>query len=814
MLASLLQEGFDVPEGIVLTTEAFAAAGRDPILPEGVERALLQVADHFDGAPLAVRSSAEAEDLAETSFAGQYETVLGVRNPKELTQAVVHCWTSASSERVTAYRNHRHGKALGGMAVLIQRLVEAEAAGVAFTADPVSGDPSTTIVEAVAGLADRAVAGEVTPERWMTEGGGEPEREGPPEPVLKPSQAKEVVGLARRVADHLGAPQDVEWAVADGRVWLLQSRPITTLPDDGVEPIPVPVEIPDGYWERETSHAPLPHSPLFRSFAFPLRNRVVPKMFEEFGALPETIEFREIGGWEYIRLVPPGGKDRPAPPAWVLGLLARIHPAMRRRVKAAREAIETDRSSEYLERWQREWRPEFEAEIIRLRDTDRWALSDQELEQHLSELLAYIDRAAEAHFLLHGALMVPTYELALACEELLGWEEHRMYELLGGLSTMSTQPARRLAELAAETADRPWLRELLDRVGPGTWDRIAEEDPVFAEALEAYRHEYGCRALRYEVAEPTLGEDRALILQLIREQIKTSFDPEQVARKAQETREQALEEASQVLASRPEGDRRRFNEALRKAEAAYPVREDREWYTISATLALVRFIAQELGRRMAERGQIEQPDDVFFLEIDEVRAAFREGNDQRALVRTRRGERVWVEAHPGPPSYGEHPGPPPPLDALPEEARLVNRTIVWYMDRVFETERSGTSQDPGAHVLRGIGASAGRYEGTVRVIMGEDEFGKLEAGDVVVCPITSPVWSVVFPNMGALVTDTGGILSHPAIIAREFRIPAVVATGNATSLLRDGQTVVVDGRTGAVELVNAQHGSQLETNRK
>jgi phosphoenolpyruvate synthase/pyruvate phosphate dikinase len=126
--------------------------------------------------------------------------------------------------------------------------------------------------------------------------------------------------------------------------------------------------------------------------------------------------------------------------------------------------------------------------------------------------------------------------------------------------------------------------------------------------------------------------------------------------------------------------------------------------------------------------------------------------------------------------------------------------LLWYIDRIFEAAPSSRAQQAGARVLGGIAAAPGRHTGPVRVVMDESEFGKLRPGDVLVCPITSPVWSVLFPSIGALVTDTGGLLSHPAIIAREYRVPAVVATGNATALLHDGQLVTVDGGAGRIEV--------------
>jgi len=159
-------------------------------------------------------------------------------------------------------------------------------------------------------------------------------------------------------------------------------------------------------------------------------------------------------------------------------------------------------------------------------------------------------------------------------------------------------------------------------------------------------------------------------------------------------------------------------------------------------------------------------------------------------------------AHPGPYAYGEPPSGPPPFDLLPPPARLVNQGVMWGLAQVFG-EPGGVQQEG---VVAGTPASPGRYTGTVRLVMSEHQFSKIRAGDVVVCPTTSPAWSVVFPSMGALVTDGGGMLSHPAIIAREHRIPAVVGAGNATDVLGDGDLVTVDGDTGVVVL--ADHPSR------
>jgi pyruvate,water dikinase len=685
------------------------------------------------------------------------------------------------------------------MAVLVQPMVAAEAAGVAFSADPVTGDRDTAVVSAVRGLGDRLVAGRASPDEWVVRGAAASCRAAP-EAAIDAEVAAEVAALARRVEAGLGAPQDIEWALAGGELVLLQARPITALPDQLPEPVPVPVEAPPGFWEREASHAPKPWTPMSLSALGQARNRAVRRAFAEFGLLAETLEWAQIGGWEYTRLVPLGGKDRPAPPARLMPLLIRLVPRLRRRIADAVAAVRRDKAGRFVEQWYRQWQPDLAARIAPLRDTDLGAVDDEELDAHTTRALALLHDGIDIHFLLHGALTPILAELAFACRELLGWADEEACELLVGLSTTSTDPARRLAELAGLAARRPAVRRLLGEVDGGTAGRLAATDPDFAEAFADYQREFACRALRYEIADPSIAETPELTLRLLADQLTRGYDPAADAAALAHRRMTAAGRARTALAGRPPADPERFERALARAERAYPVREDNEFFTVSAPLALLRYRVLEIGRRLAARGQLDRRDDAFFLTLEEARAALRDGQAQRALVTRRRGERAFVEQHPGPATYGKDPGPPPPLDALPAEARFTMTALLWYLDRIFEAAVSSHAQQAGTRVLGGIAASPGRYTGPVRVVMDESDFGKLRPGDVLVCPITSPVWSLLFPSVGALVTDTGGLLSHPAIIAREYAVPAVVATGNATALLRDDQVVTVDGGAGRVEV--------------
>ncbi|MGH3836540.1 MAG: PEP/pyruvate-binding domain-containing protein [Pseudonocardiaceae bacterium] len=803
-LGELLRVGFPVPDGVVLTTaalaRALAAAGLDATAsPEQVQTCPVPdvSAEALPHGPLAVRSSGVEEDLPDASYAGQYETVLGVA-VDDLPSAVRRCWASAFRPQVAAYRAARDEGSAPAMAVLIQPMVPADAAGVAFSADPVTGDREAMVVSAVRGLGDRLVGGTVSPDDWVVRDGAVTCRAAP-EGALDAGTVNEVAQLARRVAAHLGAPQDIEWALTGGALVLLQARPITALPDPAPAPVPVPVEVPPGFWRRLSVIAPKPWTPMQRSVMHEPAARATRRLYAEFGFLLEASEITEIGGWTYVRRVPLGGRDRSAPPAWLMPLLIRAVPRLRRRVRDCVAAARSDKAGDFVRRWYEEWQPDLAARIPPLRDVDLAALDDRELDDHAGAVLALYERGLEINILLHAPLGLMLAELAFACRDLLGWTDTEAFELLTGLSTASTEPARQVVELAGMAAHRPAVRDLLGQVDAGTADRITAADPAFAVVLDAYRRESCYRVLSYEIADPTIAEIPELSLRLVADQLARDHDPAAEVAALSRRRAEAVAAARSALAARPATERDRFERALARAERVYPVREGNGFFTVSVPVALLRYAVLEIGARLAARGLVSRRDDVFFLELGDARAALAGAGDRRALVTRRRGERAWIEQHPGPASYGIEPDPPV-LDGLPPEARSAAEAMLWDFERLYESGASGRRQAAGARALTGVAASAGRYTGTVRVIMDESGFGKLRPGDVLVCPITSPVWSVLFASVGALVTDTGGHLAHAAIIAREYGIPGVLATGNATELLRDGQLVTVDGSAGIVAL--------------
>ena len=783
-LARLAASGFPVPDGFVVTTAACdrIAAGAD--FPQELRARIGAHLDRLGPGPVAVRSSGTAEDLGDASYAGQYETVLNVEGLEAVIEAIGRCLDSASSEQVRAYRK---SEARAPMAVLVQRMVPAVAAGVAFTANPVTGD-AEVLVSAVKGLGERLVSGESTPDEWVLRG-PEVSCVSSPEEALDRHRVADVARLAVAVEKLFGSPQDVEWAATERETFILQARPITALP------VAPHIEVPsEGFWQKDDAHFPTPLTPFGASVYLPAMEGVMRPVVEEFGLMLDGMEQRSLGGEVYLRAVPFGGRDRPAPPPWAMWLAARLVPALRRRARAAEAAVAAGLPERLLDRWEGEWRAAFGREFQELRSIDMASLGDDALLAHLDRLKEFLQRGEEVHFRLVAPLSFALYELGATCKELLGLGGIRALDLVTGASDASAEPGRELRSLAQRiAADPAALHAITSSDGDGM-DRLREAAPAFGKEFDEYLERYGHRPVSYDPGDATLFERpemvAGLLIQQVRDATSSSGGPGGPP--------DALSRARADLSEHSEEDRARFERAVAYARRAYGQREDNIFWLDNQPCALLRYCALEFGRRLAERGVLARPDDAVFLEDSELCEALAGGETEplHGLVHRRKAERAWVTAHPGPLSYGKAPGPPPDLSPLPPALRLVNTVFSQLMGGMAAP---APAQDV-ANELRGLPASPGRYSGTVRVIRDQTEFAKLAPGDVLVAPATSPAWSVLFLHAGAVVTDGGGVLSHTAVIAREYGVPAVLATGEATRRLSDGDLVTVDGTTGVVSI--------------
>lgn len=568
------------------------------------------------------------------------------------------------------------------------------------------------------------------------------------------------------------------------------------------------LEIPAGFWQREDSHNPRPLTPMGSSIFVDGLNQSFPKVFAEFGVPMETLAYREIGGYVYNSAVPLGAKagdpPRPMPPAPILWLALRVVPMFRRRLARCKQAMRTRADLKLVDRWFDEWRPRLIRDIAGLRALDVSQMSDLELSAHIAGLRDWTFEAFDIHFFLTAPYAFSLSKLSAFCADYLGYDDLQVTRLLSGLSEASSEPAIALAALADSIRQDGSLRAAVlsahPRDVPGV---IRTHGGDAAAAYDDYVHHYAFRALRYEVVEKTMDEEPELVARLVQDQLGHPADVRTEQEQLSREREEATETALSLLPD--EASKTRFRELLAEAQRVYPIREDNEFFTVSVPLALVRRAAIEAGKRLVKRDVIAIDEDVFFLRIDEVVDALVRPPDSDELAQRvieRRAAFEAAERFAPPASYGAEP-PLPPLWVLPKEVREAMEALQFSREKIFQHETEGEQRDDSdPTVLHGRAAARGTYSGPVRVIMGEEEFGKIQSGDVLVCPITSPVWSVLFAKVGALVTDSGGILSHPAIIAREYGIPAVVATRTATARLHDGQRVTVDGNAGVVRILD------------
>jgi pyruvate,water dikinase len=458
------------------------------------------------------------------------------------------------------------------------------------------------------------------------------------------------------------------------------------------------------------------------------------------------------------------------------------------RLAAFEARVQAHHERTVLHRWQTEVRPYLVARLDAARSYDVAGATDAELLAHISALSDLLGELWATHFrnFRAAALVLGRYEAL--CRERLDIDAAAAVALLAGHSHASSEPVAALERLAETVRSQPALRAALER--PDAW-----ADATVRALLGPYLERYGQRTLEFDYTAPTLAEQPARAVQLLREALARPAGQAAVAARVDATRE---EQTAALRGRIPDADiGAAFEDLLAEARAAYAVRDD-DVALVMTGCGLMRRALLAAGRRLAAHGLLAAPDDVWFLRRPELEAALagRPAADLPARANARRREH---EAHraaaPLPAAFGTPPAPPPALPLSPAARQALESTLASL------AHTSGTQALPpatGPRELRGHAAARGRYTGTARVVRGEADFDRIEPGDVLVCPVTSPAWTVLFGSIGALVTDVGGLLSHPAITAREFGIPAVVGTRTATASVADGQTVEVDGTTGTV----------------
>lgn len=786
-IADLIDEldGVGAAEHVALMARAAAVrAAIDAVsVPADIAEAVAAAVERMGpDAAYAVRSSATAEDLPSASFAGQHDSFLGVVGPAEVLRHVVRCWASLFTDRAVAYRA-RHGIDHGGaaMAVVVQRMVDARAAGVLFTADPVSGHRRVATVEAVAGLGDALVAGRADAERFTVRDGTVASRRTGPSPIVADDEVLELVRLGRRIEDHTGVPQDVEWCISDDGPRIVQSRPITTLfPIPAADDDAGHVYVSVGHQQMMTdAMAPLGLSvwqmttprPMVvagsRLFVDVTLGLAAPAsraaLLDVFGrsdpllrdALETVLERRDVvpsipddagGPWP-----PPPTPDEPlrSDPALVAGLVARNR-----------------------------------ASVGRLRE-DLRARSGSDL------LAAIRDDIPELRSLLFAA---DSHAVVMAAIESTWWLNERMEDWLGvtNAADLLTRSAPNnvtsemgLALLDVADVVRPhaevvaYLDGLRGDEGPEVLDELAQlpGGSAAADALRRFLDDYGMRCVgEIDITRPRWREVPGALAAAILGNV-AAFAPGEAARRIERGSEEAARAAQELLdrvRALPDGDAKATETAamIERLRTFIGYREYPKYGMVSR-YALYREAVLEEADRLVGDGVLEARDDIYFLTFDELDDVVRTRLLDPSVVAERR-------------------------QALDADRLLRAPRVLTSDGEALQGSHRRGDLAPGA--LAGIGVSHGTVQGRARVVLDVAD-AALEPGDILVTRFTDPSWAPLFVSIGGLVTEVGGVMTHGAVVAREYGLPAVVGVDGATDRIADGQRIRIDGTTGAVEPV-------------
>jgi rifampicin phosphotransferase len=802
----------------------------DAEIPDDVAESLRAAYAVLHAGAVAVRSSATAEDLLSASFAGQQDTYLDVRTAEALLEAVKKCWASLWTARAIVYRARQGIEHAGAaMGVVVQMMVPAEVSGILFTANPITGSRDELVVNASYGLGAAIVSGEVSPDTYVVDreslapketrlgtkevmiiaGGQGMEGEGTKKqsvPAARRGEAAltarllgELAALGLRVEELFGLPQDIEWAVADGSMWLLQARPITNLPPAPLRNVRWDPPIPGTVWMRRqvVEHMPEPLSPLFaelylqeglarsiESFAqslFEMQSLItnvtdIPKVLEEFLPGPFSVT---VNGYAYSiasfrfhwGLVP-----------LILRVYVGVLPALLRRGVAY---------------WRDQAVPAYGQNIAYWQEIDPAAAADEELLRGVRELAI-----ADAEYWFAAAVPLG---LTRATDAVL---DSFLKSVAGGrgssgspgvrptsgpyLRGFSSKAVEAQAELEAIAEQIRRSATLSERMIAAPAARLLDvlaEDPQgqpLLDDLQRYLDRYGHQIYNLDFAVPTLADDPLPVLLSLAAAVRNpGRDALAHQRKLAQEREALVKSTAQVLnpIQRPI-----FRLLLGWAQRFAPYREEAIFYVGAAWPALRR-LALELGRRLTDAGSLGEPDDIFYLNSWELKAAInaRAGRAGRPeLARLAQERRELREARKR---------LDPPL-SVPPDATLQFGPIRF---AIFEPQVGNAGEGP---TLNGFAISPGRVTANASVIRSPQDFETMVPDTILVCPTTTPAWTPLFSQAAGLVTDIGGALAHGSIVAREYGIPAVMGTGVATQRIHNGERVLVDGDAGTVTLLD------------
>ena len=511
-----------------------------------------------------------------------------------------------------------------------------------------------------------------------------------------------------------------------------------------------------------------------------------------YGVLLETLEVKFVNGFPYVRPkpvgVPAGGKP---PPKFVFRIVMRVHPAIRRRIHTARDLFERRPWREEVRAWDEEVKPKTIAAHAEVDAVDVGALSDEALVAHLTRAFAHAVAMIKQDHTYNLTFIVPLGDFLAHASSWTGAPEAELLGLFRGASDISGGDSNERRALLRALGVDEGARAILtsDREPSEIVRELCAREGDVGASMRTWMVVFGnAVAHGLDLTIPSVREDPATLLGVLRRALaspapKSSFDAALLAR----VRERV-----------PESNREMFDVLLADARATYHLRDERHLYGAMPALGLLRRTTLEVGQRLAIRGTI--PRAALAIHADHAQLlAWMEGHGPSiAEIEARAEEHASLDSSQAPHTLGGAMPSPPPPEWLPNDgARRAARAVAVCM-RAFDHHAAVSESE----VVHGLGVAPGTCEGIARVCANATELGKIQAGDVLVAPTTTPAINIVLPLLGAIVTDRGGMLCHAAIVTRELGIPGVVGTQNATTRIKDGQRIRVDGAAGTVTVIS------------
>ncbi len=832
-------EGIDVPPGFCVTTDAFrrtmasvpsmaeqldrlsrlrltdrsairslSADIRKSIeeaaMPDGLGTAIARSVAHFgEHAAYAVRSSATAEDLPTASFAGQQDTYLNVTGSAAILEGVKRCWASLFTERAVAYRlqngfDHR----LVQMGVVVQQMVFPEVAGILFTADPVTSNRKVVCVEASFGLGEAVVSGRVNPDVYQVRdgeivaktvstkvvaieaspGGGTQEvtvevaRQ--QAPALTDTRIVRLAELGRRIEAHFGRPQDIEWCLVDDVFYIVQSRPITTL-----FPIPAAADT------ENHVYVSVGHQQMMTEAMKPLGL--------SFWQMTTPRRMAEAGGRLFVDFAPL--LSAPASRATYLGIANRSDPLIGDALQTivhrgdfiperpdpipsappagdALDPIETD--------------PAVVTELIERTEASIATLRREISAQSGSALLDFI--LADMSELKRILFDPRSHQVFMSAMEATWWLNDQLEAWLGEKNAadvlaesvphnVTSEMGLDLLDVADVIRPHPQVVAFLEEVeGDDFLDRLTGLDggQEARDSIRTYLDRYGMRCVgEIDITRPRWSERPTMLLPLLLGNIKNA-GPGEAKRRFERGRHEAWEKEQDLLArlrDLPEGDSkaRETKQKIDRIRTFMGYREYPKYGMVNRYFVYKQALLEE-AERLVHAGVLGEKEDIFYLRFEELQDVVRTNRIDDQLVAARKD------------AFRSYEALTPPR--------------VFTSDGDVVTGSYGRRDAP-AGALVGLPVSAGTVEGRARVVHDVGQ-ADLEPGDILVTVSTDPSWTPAFVAVTGLVTEVGGLMTHGAVIAREYGLPAVVGVEGATRLIPDRQRIRVDGTKGYVEILS------------